>query len=76
LSIPATSAPSEQLWSLASQIITIQQARLDSSLVGDLMFIKENNIFLNKHFYNITGKERILPLVYPAGDEDDIDVGA
>jgi hypothetical protein len=76
LSIPATSASSERLWSLASQIITIQQARLDSALVGDLMFIKENIVFLNKHFCDITGNERILPLVYPAGDEDDIDVGA
>jgi hypothetical protein len=38
------------------------------------MFIKENSSILNKHYYDITGKQRILPLVYPAGDEDDVDV--
>jgi hypothetical protein len=64
------------LWSLASQIITIQRACLDSALVGDLMSIKENSFFLNKFFCDITGNERILRLVYPAGGEDDVDVGA
>ena len=56
------------------------------SLVGDMMFIKENSTIMNKHFHHITGQRRILPLVYPAGDEvadgdgddDDsvVDVGA
>ncbi|KAL3763044.1 hypothetical protein ACHAW5_007333, partial [Stephanodiscus triporus] len=70
LSIPATSAPSERLWSLASRIVTIRRARLESSLIGDLMFIKENSLILDKHFYDITGETRILPKVYPAGDGD------
>ena len=70
LSIPATSAPSERLWSLASRIVTIRRARLESSLIGDLMFIKENSLILDKHFYDIAGETRILPKVYPAGDGD------
>lgn len=77
LSIPATSAPSERLWSLASRIVTIRRASLESTLIGDMMFIKENSILMNKHFYNIAGEERVLPKVYPLartaedGEEDD-----
>jgi hypothetical protein len=74
LSIPATSAPSERLWSLASRIITIRRARLKSTLVSDMMFIKENSMIMNKHFHAITGEQRILPLVYPAGEEEEDDV--
>ena len=69
LSIPATSAPSERLWSLASRIVTIRRAKLESMLIGDLMFLKENSSILNKHFYDITGETRILPKVYQAGEE-------
>ncbi|KAL3759277.1 hypothetical protein ACHAWU_002078 [Discostella pseudostelligera] len=71
LSIPATSAPSERLWSLASRIVTIRRARLESTLIGDLMFIKENSMILSKHFADIAGETRILPKVYPAGDENE-----
>ena len=42
LSIPATSTPSERLWSIASHIITKDRARLDSHFVSDLIFLKEN----------------------------------
>ena len=42
LSIPATSAPSERVWSIASPIITKDRAILDSHFVSDLIFLKEN----------------------------------
>ena len=42
LSIPATSAPSERVWSIASCIITKDRARLDSNFVSDLIFLKKN----------------------------------
>lgn len=71
LSIPATSAPSERLWSLASRIVTIRRAKLESTLISDLMFVKENSSILSKHFYNITGETRILPKVYRAGEGED-----
>ena len=71
LSIPATSAPSERLWSVASRIVTIRRASLESKIIGDLMFVKENSILMNQHFYNLTGKERVLPKVYPALSTDD-----
>jgi hypothetical protein len=54
----------------------ISQAHLGSTIVGYLMFGKENSSLLNKHFYDSTGKERSLLLVYPTGDnKDDTDIG-
>ena len=53
---------------MASRIVTIQRAKLDSKVIADL---KDNSIFLNKNFYDITGKEdRILPNAYPTEDKD------
>ena len=42
LSVPASSANSEILWSIASCIITKDRARLNSHFVSDLIFLKEN----------------------------------
>jgi hypothetical protein len=73
LAIPATSAPSERLWSIASRIVTIRRAKLSSEIVADIMFLKENGWILEKHYATITGKERILPTMYattPASEEE------
>jgi hypothetical protein len=64
LAIPATSAPSERLWSIASCIVTIRRAKLSSEIVADIMFLKENGWIVEKHYTTITGKERILPTMY------------
>ena len=64
LSIPATSAPSERVWSIASRIITKDRARLDSHLVSSLIFLKENGEILKKYYSLIEGRERILPTIY------------
>ena len=42
LSVPASSANSERLWSISSCIVTKYRARLDSRFVSDLIFLKEN----------------------------------
>ena len=64
LSIPATSAPSERICSIASRIITKDRARLDSHFVSDLIFLKENGDILKKRYSLIEGRYRILPTVY------------
>jgi hypothetical protein len=69
LSIPATSAPSERLWSIAARILVKDRARLSSELVSSLLFIKENGAILKKHIEDIEGRKRVLPTVY----EEDMD---
>jgi hypothetical protein len=71
LAIPATSAPSERLWSIASRIVTIRRAKLSSEIVANIMFLKENGWILEKHYSSITGKERILPTMYETRPEED-----
>jgi len=42
LSVPATSAPSERIFSVATNIVSKKRARMDSTLAGDLIFLKQN----------------------------------
>eukprot|EP00557_Chaetoceros_sp_GSL56_P003685 CAMPEP_0176494746 /NCGR_PEP_ID=MMETSP0200_2-20121128/10278_1 /TAXON_ID=947934 /ORGANISM="Chaetoceros sp., Strain GSL56" /LENGTH=277 /DNA_ID=CAMNT_0017892559 /DNA_START=161 /DNA_END=994 /DNA_ORIENTATION=+ len=69
LSIPATSASSERLWSIAARIFVKDRARLSSELVSSLMFVKENGAILKKHIEEIEGRKRVLPTIY----EEDMD---
>ena len=73
LAIPATSASSERLWSIASQIITKTRTQLEGHVVADLIFLKENGHLLQKHAPAIEGRERMLPTVYPEKDTTNTD---
>ncbi|EXX56119.1 zinc finger BED domain-containing protein 1-like [Rhizophagus irregularis DAOM 181602=DAOM 197198] len=42
LGIPATSVSSERLFSHASNLITVKRTRLDTNLVGQMLFLKRN----------------------------------
>ena len=57
LAIPATSAPSERVWSRAARILSFRRARLKDDLVGRMMFVRENLKFLHKHYYNLKKEE-------------------
>jgi hypothetical protein len=48
LAIHATSAPSERVWSCLARILSLQRAHLSDDLVGRMMFLKENLVFLRK----------------------------
>ena len=39
---PATSAPSERVWSRAARLITAKRSRLSSDVTSDIMFVHEN----------------------------------
>eukprot|EP00559_Dactyliosolen_fragilissimus_P004855 CAMPEP_0184865878 /NCGR_PEP_ID=MMETSP0580-20130426/19513_1 /TAXON_ID=1118495 /ORGANISM="Dactyliosolen fragilissimus" /LENGTH=777 /DNA_ID=CAMNT_0027365255 /DNA_START=221 /DNA_END=2554 /DNA_ORIENTATION=- len=67
LCVPATSAPSERLWSLAARILVKSRARLKPEIVEDLLFLKENGRITKKHLTT----DRILPTVYEAVTDDE-----
>ena len=69
LCVPATSAPSERLWSLAARILVKSRARLKPEIVEVLLFLKENGRITKKHLTT----DRILPTVYEAvTDEEEL----
>jgi len=47
LHIPATSVPSERLFSDAKNLITPQKTRLNSSIINQLMFLKRNREYVD-----------------------------
>jgi len=66
LYIPATSAPSERVWSRASNILTIRRARMSDTAAERIMFTKEKSRILRKHYTAMTGSKYVphLPSVY------------
>ncbi len=57
LAIPATSAPSERVWSRLARILSLRRACLSDDLVGHMMYVKENLLFLRKHYCSLRKKE-------------------
>ena len=63
LSIPATLAPSERVWSRAAQVLTIKRACLSEEVSSGIMFVKENIGVLRKHYAKLTANDKdALPL--------------
>ena len=50
LATPATSAPSERVWSCAARVLTAKRSCLKEELVSLMMFVQENRKLLHKHF--------------------------
>jgi hypothetical protein len=89
LAIPATSAPSERVFSRAGRLLTMKRASLAPDIAERMMFIKENADILHKHYITLAEQEvessmhdfieeerRLLPHYEPpvkAQEEDDED---
>ena len=58
LAIPATSAPSERIWSRAARILSLSRASLKPEVAQRIMFVKENLGILHKHFKTLATAER------------------
>jgi len=53
LAIPATSAPSERVWSRASRILTCKRSVMKPEVAQGMMFLMENSQVLHKHYQDI-----------------------
>ncbi len=60
LAIPATSAPSERIWSRASRVLTVKQNRMSEKVTSAIMYCQENRELLLKYYAEIA-KERMHP---------------
>ena len=50
LAIPATSAPSERMWSRGTGVLTTKRAMLLSEVISGTMFLKENMEVARKYY--------------------------
>jgi hypothetical protein len=53
LAIPATSAPSERIWSRAARILTCKRSKLKPEVTQSMMLLKENAHLVRKHYSQI-----------------------
>jgi hypothetical protein len=58
LAIPATSAPSERIWSRAARVLTVKQNRMSEEVTSATMYCKENRELLHKYYAEIA-KEKL-----------------
>ena len=58
LAIPATSAPSERIWSRAARVLTVKQNRMLEEVTSAIMYCRENRELLHK-YYEEMAKERM-----------------
>ncbi len=52
-----TSEPSEQVWSRLARILSLRRASLSDDLEGRMMYVKENLLFLRKHYCSLRKKK-------------------
>jgi hypothetical protein len=58
LAVPATSAPSERIWSPAARVLTVKRNRMKEDVTVAMMYCRENKHILHKHYMEIV-KERM-----------------
>ena len=62
LAVPATSAPSERIWSQAARVLTVKRNRMKDDVTAAMMYCRENKHILHKHNTDIDteiAKERM-----------------
>jgi hypothetical protein len=57
LAIPATSAPSEHIWSHVSAVLNMKHSKLKPQVAAGIMYIPENLALLRKHYVDIAVEE-------------------
>jgi hAT family C-terminal dimerisation region len=91
LGVPATSAPSERIWSRAARVLTVKRNRMSEEVTAAMMYCRENKHILHKYYTEIAKEmmnegdhhlivrhKALLPTFADENDEDseaNIDVG-
>ena len=83
LYIPASSAPSELIWSRDALVLSSKQGNMNEELASGIMFVKENLKLLKQYYAEVTKDfKNALPLQFTGlpdcfniKAEDEIDVG-
>jgi hypothetical protein len=58
LAVPATSAPSERIWSRAARVLTVERNRMKEDVTAAMLYCRENKPILHQHYTEIA-KERM-----------------
>jgi len=58
LAVPATSAPSERIWSQAARVLTVKRNRTKGDVTAAMMYCRENKHIIHKYYTEIV-KERM-----------------
>ncbi|RHZ86923.1 hypothetical protein Glove_42g66 [Diversispora epigaea] len=58
--MPATSVPSERLFSDAGNVLTDKRNRLSANIVHDLLFLKENSNIINVYPGKVSNSELLI----------------
>ena len=56
LAIPATSAPSERIWSRAERVLTVKRNRMSEEVTSAMMYCRENRELLHKYMWRLLGR--------------------
>ena len=56
LAVPATSAPSERIWSLAKNFLTTERSKLSEVASSAYIFIHENISIFREHYEDVMGE--------------------
>ncbi len=79
LTIPATSAPSERVWSRAARVIRAKCSRLNPKVTSQTMFAQENSEIICEHWKVLQPNVPECYLPPPVNDVDEdgnlIDIG-
>ncbi len=79
LAIPATSAPSEHIWSQAARVLTVKPNRMLEKVTSAIVYCQENRELLHKYYaddYHLIEHHKALLPTFEndKDDESNIDV--
>ena len=75
LAIPATSAPSERIWSIAKNVLTTERACLKENVAAAYLYIQENIEIFRTYYEDVMG-EPLDDRKLPKAKKPVVDVGA